>query len=524
MYDPANQLINTMDSKSIYFKIYLTKDNFKTTVETRRFKYIILPRYDELLGNIETYFPSLKSPEFAIYYKDSDDDFIAISSNIELQTFYEFCLQEQSQPIVKIYLKRLSKKSENPKHVHPGIMCDGCDKSVVGFRYKCLECPDFDLCQKCESDGLHQDHLMLRFATPQTIFCYPCISSALNRLLRKNMIHACKMRGRRCPYAEKHRGKYKHLINLLPSFNEFTLFPEYTEAASECPMDQENMECVPETATEAVPTSTQVHKDFCSSSYGFRSAKEAQSATENATNNGSATTEEKQQKTPIHFAENLIKHVLANFEQYINILPMNVDEETSNGASSTPANKENSTEKQQNNTASPSPSVGKHFINEGDLNAPSTSAQHSMETKIEKPQDAQVNQRQEQNIANIPMESLSISSQDSEKSVEGGEWTMLNSVINTNASTNNTANTFGLTSVKPKNPSAPTVEPPIESVYPCLPKTDQVFFHPNPKIQRAVDAMMQMGFSNEGGWLTHLLVSKNGDISRALDELQPVRP
>jgi sequestosome 1 len=44
-----------------------------------------------------------------------------------------------------------------------------------------------------------------------------------------------------------------------------------------------------------------------------------------------------------------------------------------------------------------------------------------------------------------------------------------------------------------------------------------------PHIADAVNRMMSMGFSNEGGWLTQLLESKNGDIDKALDVLQPVK-
>ena len=72
-------------------------------------------------------------------------------------------------------------------------------------------------------------------------------------------------------------------------------------------------------------------------------------------------------------------------------------------------------------------------------------------------------------------------------------------------------------------------------LYPPLPREERVFevaqggeipklrYHSNPKIQRAIETMMEMGFSNEGGWLTQLLVTKDGDISKALDILAPIR-
>ena len=46
--------------------------------------------------------------------------------------------------------------------------CPICNfhEDVIGLRFKCCVCPDFDLCSACADRGLHTEHIMLRMPTP----------------------------------------------------------------------------------------------------------------------------------------------------------------------------------------------------------------------------------------------------------------------------------------------------------------------------------------------------------------------
>merc|ERR1711963_959909 len=60
----------------------------------------------------------------------------------------------------------------------------------------------------------------------------------------------------------------------------------------------------------------------------------------------------------------------------------------------------------------------------------------------------------------------------------------------------------------------PSLYPTLTENPPANIPSAPVASHPDPKIQVALQAMMNMGFSNEGGWLSSLLEAKNGDIGK----------
>jgi len=48
-----------------------------------------------------------------------------------------------------------------------------------------------------------------------------------------------------------------------------------------------------------------------------------------------------------------------------------------------------------------------------------------------------------------------------------------------------------------------------------------IVYDPNPKINAAVHTMLAMGYSNDGGWLTQLLLNVDGDVPSAINFLAP---
>ncbi|KAL3860599.1 hypothetical protein ACJMK2_010698 [Sinanodonta woodiana] len=159
---------------SLTVKAFLQKSELGTE-EIRRFSVPadVSSSYEYLCRKISDIFPTLRHGRFTLYWKDSDGDLVAFSTDEELLEALGFV----NNSLLKIYLREKvsSDSSKDAKaDLHPGVVCDGCDGAIIGNRYKCMECPDYDLCSNCEKKGIHKEHDMMRITTPiGTRFCAP---------------------------------------------------------------------------------------------------------------------------------------------------------------------------------------------------------------------------------------------------------------------------------------------------------------------------------------------------------------
>lgn len=155
---------------SFTVKAFLKKpgSNLDAQPEIRRFAVDagVSTSYIYLVQKITTVFPSLANKTVALFWKDADNDLIAFSSDDELMEAVSYV----TDGVFKIYIeeKGQAPQAPDPGTLHPHVTCDGCEGPVRGIRYKCQVCPDYDLCPGCKSTGLHAEHQMTAMEKPVT--------------------------------------------------------------------------------------------------------------------------------------------------------------------------------------------------------------------------------------------------------------------------------------------------------------------------------------------------------------------
>ena len=131
-----------------------------------------------------------------LYWKDEDDELIRIENDDQLKT----AILTNNFPI-KIYLiesdnynngtmaSSLPNIVDKNKQKHLNIICDGCKNQIFGVRFVCNLCPDYDLCEKCHSQGIHKEHT---FSPCPSNFGYmPCAECFKEGTISYNICKDC---------------------------------------------------------------------------------------------------------------------------------------------------------------------------------------------------------------------------------------------------------------------------------------------------------------------------------------------
>lgn len=76
--------------------------------------------------------------------------------------------QRTGENIVTLLFRVSEDNARRNAYVHRGCLCNGCGMLPIrGIRYRCANCPDFDLCEMCESQGSHNKaHVFYKVKIP----------------------------------------------------------------------------------------------------------------------------------------------------------------------------------------------------------------------------------------------------------------------------------------------------------------------------------------------------------------------
>uniref|UniRef100_A0A1W7RDI9 Sequestosome-1 n=1 Tax=Agkistrodon contortrix contortrix TaxID=8713 RepID=A0A1W7RDI9_AGKCO len=431
----------------------------ETTREIRRFAVDLPARYQPIREKVAELFQGLlrnsaaATGAFQMYYKDEDGDMIAFSSDEELKLVppnvkagvFRIFIKEKKE--LKHVNRHSCNKEDSPNLVHPNVVCDGCEGPVVGSRFKCAVCPDYDLCSTCEGKGVHKEHNMIMFPSP---------FDQLEWLLQGRWLR--KMRHDPCSFRWMHGRGHRRFAHHHQNHGQAEAS---TSSQSDAP------------ARETTSNEAQDHN--------------------------------------VSFLKNVGESVAAFLSPLGIEVDIDVEHEGQRSKVSSPAQPaQPSSEKSCPKPSSPT-----------EQTKPEANSENNLDIS-----DALSNQMQEMIVYSPPaqMEEETILSQErsesSGSSAADEDWTHLSSK-EVDPSTGELQSLQMVEEDSPKslNPvEAPTNAGRIglreAAMYPHLPP------EADPRLIESLSQMLSMGFSDTGGWLTHLLHSKNYDIGAALDAIQ----
>jgi hypothetical protein len=86
-----------------------------------------------------------------------------INEGIDIESLPAFAEAEQTfEELARMFIP-----DANSGAIHENLICDGCDVyPIVGTRYKCSVCENFDYCSRCE-ELLDHDHAFIKIKDPK---------------------------------------------------------------------------------------------------------------------------------------------------------------------------------------------------------------------------------------------------------------------------------------------------------------------------------------------------------------------
>jgi sequestosome 1 len=514
-----------MEDNTVAYKVTLNETS-SVDSEVRRFVIDrdVSTSLTYLREKLSSVFPAIRRKDFKLTWHDEDGDKVTIRSDDELV----IALTEMKGPIYKLTVDILStdktdysrndgESSRNSDgEEHTGVMCDGCEKPVIGFRYKCVMCPDYDLCGRCETKGLHPDHNMIRISSPQSAWPH----HFYRRLHR--MHDKAQKRCGPCPG----RGEQQPRPPCGPKGNSF------------------GMPGCHSGPTEGFPFRPHGGSPFrhpggfpfrppgfgpCGNKWvdammkGWAGANEEHQAAKEAAPNSS--NQSAQSSAPEHSAAGgASNHTKEEDAKHKSQGPTSFDELLANSLGS--------------------PNGNDFLRNVGQIVASMLDPLGvDVKIDIESPhgeifnvnkgcckKSDETTAKSEQDKTDEKSADSSATPSDVERKDEDDEWTV---VTKSSEARHEPEAKDDAAALYPQLPSSEESSQTLNhetekkeevQVEAEKRKESAVASHPDPRIQVALQAMMNMGFTNDGGWLTQLLETKQGDIGKVLDVLQPVHP
>lgn len=491
--------VNMAQEHTVSFKVFLQNEGAN---EVRRFGIDrdVVSSFNYLREKLRVVFPSLHGCDFTVAWRDTDGDEIVISSDEELIIALTELQTDVRKLYVTVHSESAQQHGEGQYQQHAGVTCDGCQKEVEGFRYKCVQCPDYDLCATCESKGLHPEHCMIRLPVPVSWRHHfgRRLAHHLAKAVHKSGAYsgleskAGHGPGRPCRgkhHGGRHNGGPSWLETLATYLNEWSNLP-----------GEEDPQAKKDTA-------------------GPSTSKQQESG-------------ERMEDVQVQYLRNIGQTVATILDPLgidvdIEVRSKNRDDKTGTAQKECKQNDgKNGSEEEH---ASAMEVDDKHDKEAHAARSERESPEAEGWTVVNEatPHQGNVTSNPFAGGAKVPgPETGAVPKQSTTDSTPA--------TVHNNVPVPNSIypNVFALPNHVPLQPvQAPLPPNPLPMPFPATSVPNQfpghVFMqhppHIKPHIGDALNKMMSMGFSNDGGWLTQLLESKGGSIEKALDVLQPVK-